>query len=399
MNELIRFLEEVRKFPIDNKRIIRDEDSRRERIYEYIEHTVSEDQVRIKRIEFVEIKLNEQPKGYLEIYAIDSSSRVIDTPYIFLAIGAATIINRIKGYILDYPNIYHVLNNYDLKYKYAVIIPEVSNYPLEILDKLERKGVTNKNPIGIQYTPKYSKYVVLDELRLGLENTILEKTLQESSIRDSYIFIDGPIYYTPPLVYQLNEFHGVKDELLNVYVESWKYLIEKRVNLIDKLYKERNIIVLGVVKRLYRSNILSRIDPLRVSNGNINDEAYLSIVSTIRYQELTPKPFYIGPIIYDPGRITIKLPSKKLYYIGLPRRQVAGRTDYRNYMFYRVETIHGDDESLNPIIYDSIYSGSILPLSILLADNRAKKITNGMLNYLLRITNLPTDHTYQYITF
>ena len=74
-------------------------------------------------------------------------------------------------------------------------------------------------------------------------------------------------------------------------------------------------------------------------------------------------------------------------------------SSFVNFMFYRTEYLWGLEAPLDPILYDSVYTGSILPLSILLADNKVKKMTTGLLNYLLRSMGLSSESTYQYITF
>ncbi len=397
VEELTEIINELRRISLKNKSIARNDDSRREKLYEYIEDT-SGGEIKIEKPVFIEIDREYSLRTYSNIYGVDSSSRVIDTPYIFIAVGASTIVNRYRGFVIDYPSIDQIFRN-NTKHDYIVVIPEITGSLDSLVELLEEKGFITCNPIGFRYTPRYSKYVVLDELRLMLENKVLEKALELDKISNSYILIDGPIYYTPPLVYQLNEMHGIVDDYIKLYVAGWKKIIEKRINIINRLEKEKDVIVIGVVKRLSRSNILSRIDPLNISSGKFNDEVYLSMITTMKYRSISPKPYVFGPIIYDPGVTPISLPYKKLYYIGIPRRKVIGGTDYRNYMFFRIETITGKDSIIEPIIYDSIYAGSVIPLSILIADKRVKKITNGIVNYLLRMTGLSSENTYQYISF
>ncbi len=398
IDDLVNIIKNIKLEGFTDKKIVRDESSRFEKIYDYIEFT-TENQVILKKLEIHEIGFDELRRRYNNIYAIDSSTRAIDTPYMFIGVGSATCINRFTGDSLEYPSITSIMAQGEKSYDYIVIIPEIEGFEKDLLDKLEEKKVITRNPAGIRYSPRYSKYVVLDELRLLLENKVLNMLLEKERYRDLYVFVDGPIYYTPPLVYQVNEMHGIRDDLVKYYIESWKVLVGIRVNIIDKLMREKNITVLGIVKRLNRSNILSRRDPVGLSSGNMSDEAYLSVLTTLWFKDKKITPYYIGPIIYDPGKLPVKLPKKTIYYIGIPRRRITNETDYRNYMFYRIEYVEGAEENLEPVIYDSIHTGSILPLSILLADNRVKKITNALVNYFIRMTGLPGESTYQYITF
>jgi len=393
--ELIKALS---MFTAGKERIARDDMSRIERLYDYLEYTMGEKQVVAREggVKWIESLARNR---YTNIYAVDSSSRVIDTPYVFVALGASTAVNRFIGYARDYPDLNAVLGaKKGEKYKYIAIVPEVEKKQAIKQYNAEEYGVITKNPAGYGYTPRYSKYVILDELRLMLENMILEEILNED-VHDSYVLIDGPIYFTPPLVYQVNELHGVKDELLNKYVEGWQILVSKRIKLVEKLNRENNVAVLGIVKRLNRSIILSKTDPLRIG-GRVNDQVYMSILSSmLARRENANKPFYLGPITYDPGNTPIELPRKDLYYIALPRRREYTKgAIYPDYVYYRVEAIAGYKDLLEPVIYDSLHSGSLLPLSILLADSRAKKLSTALVNYLLRATGIPSEATHQYIS-
>ena len=381
-----------------DKKIIRDESSRHEKIYEYIEFSTDK-QVIMDKFELIELSYEKRIRPSNNIYAIDSSTRTIDTPYVFIAVGSATCLNRFTGDAIDYPRFSDVLTKPDIKHDYLVVIPEIEGIEHTFLDILDKMGVRMKNPAGTIYSPRYSKYVVLDELRLSLENIVLNMLLENDKYRDLYVFIDGPIYYTPPLVYQLNELHGIRDELLEQYVEAWKTLVSQRIIVVEKLYREKDIVVAGIVKRLNKSNILSKKNPAGISKGNVSDEVYLSILTETWFKNKRITPFYIGPVIYDPGKLPIQLPRKTLYYVGIPRRRNMYGSSFVNFMFYRTEYLWGLEAPLDPILYDSVYTGSILPLSILLADNKVKKMTTGLLNYLLRSMGLSSESTYQYITF
>jgi len=396
INDLIEFIKSIKPGNIVEKKIVRDDASRNTHIYDYIEYT-SINQVITSGFNIVDIDGSTQTMFINNIYGLDSSSRVVDTPYLFIAIGSATLINRFTGDSIDYPNITDVLTGGRGDYRYIVLIPEIEGYE-DRLETIEKLNVITKNPAGYPYTYKYNKYVVLDELRLSLENNILKQIIYDDRFRDLYLFIDGPIYYTPPLLYQLNEMHGVRDELIKQYVEAWRTLVLERINILSKLMKEKNITVLGIVKRLNKSNVLSRIDPLSISSRSMSDEAYLTVLSTIRYSDKKVSPFIAGPLIYDPGLPYIDLPRKTIYYVGVPKRFSIGSL-YRSFTFYRVEFIEGSSTFIDPVIYDSVYSGSTLPLTILIADSKSKKMTAAITNYIIRLAGLPSESTQYYISF
>lgn len=394
---LINFIKNVDFSKLVNLRIVKNDESRRDKLYEYIDFVI-DGQVEKNKVEVREISVKETTLSLDNVYAIDSSSRTIDTPYLFIAIGSTTCINRFRNIFIDYPDIAGIFSSKSFNYKYIVLIPEVAGFSEIQYSELRNLGVIIDNPNGTTYDSKYSKYVVLDELRLRLENNILEILLSSDKTVDSIVFIDGAIYYTPPVIYNYNELHSTRDKYVREYIESWKTLITKRISLIDMLYRERNTTVIGIVKRLQRSNLLSKIDPLNISAGSINDETYLSIYVNKLSREHGVKPYYIGPIVYNPSSSIIKLPVKKIYYFTIPRRISYLENIFKTHVFFRAEAIHGDNEFIKPIIHDTLYSGSLIPLSILIADSRAKRISHVLTNYFLRKTGLPGETTSFYIT-
>lgn len=394
---LVNFIKNINFNKLVGSRIVKSDESRREKIYEYIDYVIDRE-VEKNTIDVIEINNTNTSLKLNNIYAIDSSSRTIDTPYLFIAIGSTTCVNRFRSIFIDYPDITRIFSNKEFKYKYIVLIPEITSFPETYYSELRNLGIVISNPNGTIYDYKYSKYVVLDELRLNLENNILEILLYVDELSESIILIDGAIYYTPPIIYHYNELHITRDKYIREYIESWRILVNKRIDLINKLYNEKNTYVIGIVKRLQHSNLLSRLDPLNVSTGNLNDEAYLSIYVDKLSRERGIKPYCIGPIMYNPSSDVIKLPIKKIYYFAIPRRSGYMNSSFRTYVFYRAEAINENIDIINPIIYDSIYSGSLIPLSILLADSRAKRITHVLTNYLLSKTGLPGESTNLYIT-
>ncbi|MET1159918.1 MAG: DNA double-strand break repair nuclease NurA [Thermoprotei archaeon] len=402
IEELAKILSKFSRFESSSIRVVRVEESRFEKPYEYFEYTAEDKQVKFRE-PLIHVIDTIPISKYMDLYAIDSSSRVIDTPYVFIAVGAVTAVNRFKRRVLDYPNISSLLLGESM-YDFIVVVPELEIRDSDIYIKLRELGITTCNPAGLTYTPTYNKYVILDELRLKLENIMLEKLLDIE--HNSIVFLDGTIYYTPPLVYQANELHGVRDEHIEHYIRSWSILVSERIKLIDKLVREKGTSVYGIVKRLNKSNLLSRVDPLNISSGRVNDEVYLSITTSLLKRKYgVNKPFYIGPIEYNPGKTPVKLPTKQLYYVAIPRRGLHSNVNrYGDYAYYRIEVLRDlagkteDQEILTPILLDSLSTGSSLPLTLLLADNRAKKLSHALVNYILRAIGIPTESTRFYIT-
>jgi len=160
----------------------------------------------------------------------------------------------------------------------------------------------------------------------------------------------------------------------------------------------RGVLVAGVVKRLMRSYYLSSIDPFGIAMGLVSDETYLYTLINTRNPE-PGKPVVVGPI-----RVKHEIPNapRIMWYLAIPRRlhPVPGRMG--NYLVFRVEVFESSEWSENDIlgyiVYDSLYMGSLLPLSILITDKRVKKITSSITSYLLYTTGLSEESTSQYIS-
>jgi hypothetical protein len=389
----------------ENITYTRNDESRVKKPYDFIEYVpenISGVNEGNASIEFIDKDFVNNVKGYTCIYAIDSSSRVLDTPYFFISIGSASAINRFKGFVIDIPNINTLFATHIKGIdRFLALVPEIKPCKSDLFNYL-RNIAYLENPLGKPYDPEYNKNIILDELRYRLENAILEKILN-TNINDSIIFIDGPIYYVPPLksiskVEQIDLF----DEM---YLDSWIILIKKRVNLVRKLIENNNLVI-GVVKRLYKTILLSRIDPINIGSSRINDEAYLSIVvNTWVGGNNLGKPFYIGPISYVAKELyhKIDLPNKIIYYLGIPKRHIYSYSGYQQYAFYRVEVLehnsmNNTDYILKPVIYDSLKMGTILPLSIILVDQRVKKISSSITGYIARKLTIRGETTLRYLS-
>jgi hypothetical protein len=390
----------------ENITYMRNEESRVKRLYDFIEY-VPENISGANRgetsIRFIDEDFTNDIKEYTHVYAVDSSSRVLDTPYFFISIGSASAINRFKGFVIDIPDINTLFSTHiEGIDRFLALVPEIKPYRKDLFEYLKNIAYL-ENPLGRQYDPEYNKNIILDELRYRLENTILEKIL-DTGMSDSIIFIDGPTYYIPPL--KSISKTGQTDLFEKIYLDSWIMLVKKRIELIRRL-TENNNLVIGIVKRLYKTILLSRIDPMNIGGSRINDEAYLSIVVNTRINNSDMgKPFYIGPISYTAKELCneIDLPGKIIYYMGIPKRRIYGYSGYQQYAFYRVEVLnhnHIDTDSdyiLKPVIYDSLKAGTILPLSIILVDQRVKRISSSITRYIARKLTISGETTLRYLS-
>ncbi|MEM4758891.1 MAG: DNA double-strand break repair nuclease NurA [Desulfurococcaceae archaeon] len=342
----------------------------------------------VKHIDISSVKRN------TFIYGLDSSSRVVDTPYSFIAVGASTVLNRFNGFTIDYPDINDIYGEESKRF-FTLFIPEFEAGDEE-LDVLENMNIVTKNPAGYRYKPGYNKSIALDEFRLMLENALLREVLVRDCFKDATLLLDGPLYIVPQYVNI-----GLKEmgnEVVKAYIDAWITLVSERLNILEKLFVEKNVISIGVVKRINKSNILSKTDPLGISKSCLNDYTYLSTYIERTSRTLNVKPLSIGPLIYRQTILEKTLPLKKAIYIAVPKTLYSG--GYRSYCFFRIESFEyvGEEEILNPILYDSVLTGTTMPLTILIADNRVKKITSCLVNYTKAILEYPVETTLQYIS-
>lgn len=343
----------------------------------------------VKHVEIVNIK---RPSG--DIFALDSSSRVVETPYVFIAIASGSIHSRFTGRGLDVPHAESLIGISEPCCKHISVIPEVE-IESSFIERLKNTpGILASNPLGVPYSNSYDKQLVLAELRLHVENCLLEKFLNSDlAMRDTTIFIDGPLihpvhYHSEARVIRRGE--ESLDETSGV-----EYQNKQRSELIKGL-REKGVVSIGVVKRLHRSYYLSSVDPVGIGVGRINDEAYISAM-ILSGRINVRAPVMIGPIRIKHESLGL---SRLMWYIVAPRRLYPATGAMGNFVAYRVELFDQRDaeKTLGYVLYDSLHMGSYLPLSILIVDKRVKKITSSITSYLLYTTGLSEEATAQYIS-
>ncbi len=319
------------------------------------------------------------PKG---IVGVDSSSRVVDTPYMFIAVGSATGISRLGLKAFDIPSPSSILTQGD--HKYILVIPEVQPFNYNVLEEL---GVEYKDPSSRPYPPEYNKALALEEHRVELENLVLENVLSWGEL----VFLDGPLFLP---THPVTEARG-RSRLIDVYKENWSLLMRRRLGIIEKI--DSSTRVFGIVKRLQYTHILSRNDPFKLGVEKVSDHAYLSILSERMFVGKKASPFALGPI-----RVRSEIDGRKvdrsMWYICVPRRFVGGETG--SYVFFRVETL-GNTSSLGdiqPVLFDSVCAGAGIPLSIVIADQRVKRLSEAIARNVMLAVGVDRESTLQYLS-
>jgi hypothetical protein len=299
------------------------------------------------------------------VIGVDSSSRFVETPYFFLGIGAASAYDRILLESMDCPTISEWVRGISGSCKWLALAFNTGDSSEKIPNY-----ILTRSPGGEPYDYNYNRLLMLSELRLLLEETILKKLGEK--IRGRIIILDGPIYYVPKFIVRYEKNTG--------YYKSWLKITKSRIKVIDKLMNRGNIII-GLVKRLEYARILSRIDPYNLDGERLNDHAYLALLVSRIIRE--PKPFILGPVILESPEKTVELPRRYTYYVGIPRIRFILQPG--NYVFFRFELLEDKEEYRRIILKDSIGSGSLLPLSNVIVDKRVKALTAFLRNYIVRL--------------
>jgi len=348
------------------------------------------------QVEFYSEKVQELQKHSLikldkEIFALDSSSRVIETPYMFTCIGAGSVFNRFTGFALDVPSLLSIMGLEEPLCKHVVLIPEIeySQKFTELISSV--KSIMQSNPNSIPYTSEYNKNMILAELRASIENCLLEN-FAKIARRGSVLFIDGPTLYPEKVVGAVS----TSREVLELYTSSIRTLNNQRAVLIKNLLVN-NTVVINIVKRLHRSYYLSTIDPLDLKISGSSDEAYLT-TALIAGKIPGEKPVAVGPLVVkQQGVYSV---NRVMWYLVIPRRVHSYIEGLGNYVFYRVETIEEclQEPILELVVQDSIQIGSFLPLTLLVVDRRVKKISGSITTYFLYLTGLTSEATEHYIS-
>ena len=330
---------------------------------------------------------------YFNIYAVDSSSRVVETPYVFISVTTGSLLSRFTGKALDCPPISFITGAAMEACRFLTVIPNFqAPIGFEFDDRL-KSFLYTENPAGIRYDHEYNKYVLLEEARLLTESYLVSKSLEDGLLEDSILLVDGPLIY--PSTIEVSTPYSAR---FDVYKSSLEAINEYRHALWRGL-RNGNTLAIGIVKRLYRSYYLSMCDPLGLGVSDINDEAYLSVLSRSVAAGEGLRPYFLGPLRIRTTLSSSSRVDRTAWYVGIPRRLYSSNTSLTLYTHYRVEVL-GDlveEAVLKPVAYDSLNMGSLLPVSIIIADRRARRISSILTEYLVFSMGLDKSGFHQYL--
>jgi hypothetical protein len=246
-----------------------------------------------------------------------------------------------------------------------------------------------RNPAGERYGPDYSMAQALDEARVALENWALRalaNLAEAGAARPGglAVLVDGPVYLVPGAL--------ASSGAPEVYRRAWESLLEERVEAVSRL-ERLGVPVVGVVKRVSRSRIMSRASGLErlvepcVGPGEYSDEmavyrAYASCARRI------PGRIYKTPTLrVDAGPAGYKLVD----YLAIPpgkwQTSPSGiRVVRLEYTERSLELARGalGAEPYHIYAYSSLLSGSLQPLVILASDRRARTTARAVARLLER---------------
>ena len=339
------------------------------------------------------------------IIGLDSSSSVIRTPFFNLVTITASASSTLIPEIYDHPEIYTYQINPRFKQPYIIVgtdtdLPE------------EGEGVTTYNPLGTPYGFKYSPERIADEYRAWIENWMLSdpvhqatRKLEETGYKP-VILLDGPLYQTPQLIAKMH----VTGEASSI----WKRIVEDRINLIQT-YEEEGIPVIGVVKRVEQSTILSHsqhYSKLVKAHCGVDlshysppgDQALIHLLLSLGKCRYRQSEMMRTPLLeYKPGGYGL---PKLFTYIVIPPSIWSRRVS--NYRVYRIEFTRKTrrilrDNRLTPyqIIYlETVRHGLSIPFSIKLSDRRAGMIAQALRNKLKQmLSGMNVPFTYDELTY
>lgn len=307
---------------------------------------------------------------------VDSATRTLETPAADVVIGSVSLASYRLSYTLDYPGlesgwepgppIIFLLSNYDE--------PVYSGWsPL----------VSSSNPAGRTYNRDYSVPQAEDEMRVSLENWALRASvglLEELGGAEPYVLVDGPIYPAP---------RGLIDPSSPRWArEAWSVLISERVEAVE-LLESRGVPVIGVVKRVEKSSILSRTRgfPEAASScidsvAGSPDAAIISAIMSSCYEAYPGRVASTPLIRVEP--LSGDMPGKLVQYVVIPHGvyQVSPALA----RIYRLELSERSLEiiqsmGLDPptlLVQDTVVAGSLDPVSISLSDARAGSLASAL---------------------
>ncbi len=310
----------------------------------------------------------------IEFMGIDSSARHVETAAAGMIVSAVSISGHGPVELADWPPVY----------KYNVTVPPGPPFIRVLPNTLEPAipelppGVTLRNPAGMPYDRDYSIAQALDEARVELENWAISVAprLRRGSSR-FVVFVDGPLFTVPGALAEPGAPTSVR--------EAWRVLVSRRVEAV-RAVEDAGGVVIGVVKRLSRSRILSkaiRSSMCGAAEGQ-TDEFYMLRVIASGCARWSPGQVYKSVKVAvrhfslpgAPLKITEYLAIPPGAWHGGPRGLLLVRLEYTEESLRRLRA--WGLEPIHAYSLASIALGSRLPLPLLASDRRARSISNAL---------------------
>ena len=318
---------------------------------------------------------------------VDSSSRQVNTSLFTLTVSSVSASSWYPVEVCDWPPLYKYLCDISDPPPFIALIP---NDGVRVGGAVgDARYITVSNPVGVSYDSDYGVLQVMDEQRLILENWMLYKAIPSTieSLGGAAVLVDGPIYSIP-----VSMGSGAAPEY---HIEAWRSLLASRLAAIKKL-EELGVPVIGVVKRVERSRIISKAGELlsmfKECMPHLGDASDIIILFEALVKCHKRKPGYVistPKVIVKPT--VADAPPKIIEYLVLPH----GKWQFTPHLsrIYRLEYTERTleilrDNGLEPIhvaLADSILRGSLEPTTILASDRRARMITHAFKKLLVSV--------------
>ncbi len=308
---------------------------------------------------------------------VDSSSRHVETPVADVIVGSVAALSSLGSFGFEWPSVS------SLRYagRLHPIFYILSNTGIQF--SLEDPLVSTANPSGRPFDINYSVGEACDEMRVSIENWALDvlRELLEVHV-NPVVMVDGPLYVVTKAL--------TRD--VPVWLRSvWVKLLEDRVKAIRSL-ESRGIPVIGVVKRVEKSTILSRTRGLEGLRGDVLEgDRSIILKAMTAIGDRVPGRIYVTPkiMVRTPQLPEIGVLEKVVQYVVIPpgKYQLSPplvRVYRLEYTLRTLDILHSMGLEPDLIIGgDSVGRGALEPLSIRLADLRASFLSHAFKKALL----------------
>lgn len=294
---------------------------------------------------------------WMEIVAVDSSSRLVDTLTHYIVLAAGSVTSRYKSLEIDYPSVGRGACCGRGDGYYMVLFKGEDE---RLLEDLESDDVS-------------------DMIRMKIENMLLGEILEVADAipRPASILIDGPIVNGSVLA-------KIRDKPSKL----WRDIYSERIRLVTRL-ESQGLAVIGVVKRFKKTSILSR------------SREYIGLFERCLHP-MTPPSIDTalidlavgrGCFKWRPGSVLRSLEVRISYesgveklaeYLVIPGGAFHIRSPLRR--VYRVEYTRAgknilDEAGVNPlnvVLSDTLVRGALDPVTLSRSDRRAKSLSQAL---------------------